>query len=77
MPRARAPRGGAGAGSAGRALLDREHADVADQLLPEATWDDVRYQIELRVSIERGLADIEAGRVISIEDLIAEFGIRE
>lgn len=57
--------------------LRQQVHQIADQLLPEATWDDVRYQIELRASIERGLADIEAGRVISIEDLIAEFGIRE
>lgn len=57
--------------------LRQQVHQIADQLSPEATWDDVRYQIELRASIERGLADIEAGRVISAEDLIAEFGIRE
>ncbi len=57
--------------------LRQQVHQIADQLPPEATWDDVRYQIELRASIERGLADIEAGRVISVEDLMAEFGIRE
>lgn len=57
--------------------LRQQVHQIADQLPPEATWDDVRYQIELRASIERGLADIEAGRVISLEDLMAEFGIRE
>lgn len=57
--------------------LRQQVHQIADQLTPEATWDDVRYQIELRASIERGLADIEAGRVISVEDLMAEFGIRE
>jgi predicted transcriptional regulator len=50
---------------------------IADALPPEATWDDVRYQVELRASIERGLADVEAGRVIAVEDLIREFGVAE
>lgn len=56
----------------------RQHVhQIADALPPEATWDDVRYQVELRASIERGLADVEAGRVIAVEDLIREFGVAE
>lgn len=56
----------------------RQHVhQIADALPPEATWDDVRYQVELRASIERGLADVEAGRVIAVEDLIREFGVVE
>ncbi len=50
---------------------------IADALPPEATWDDVRYQVELRASVERGLADVEAGRVIAVEDLMQEFGVTE
>ena len=50
---------------------------IAEQLPPEATWDDVRYQVELRASIECGLADINHGRVIPVEDLMAEFGVLE
>lgn len=50
---------------------------IADQLPADATWEDVRYQIELRASIERGLSDVEAGRVTSVEELMAEFGILE
>lgn len=57
--------------------LRKQVHQIADQLPPEATWDDVRYQVELRASIERGLADIKAGRVIAVEDLIKEFGIPE
>ncbi len=56
----------------------RQHVhQIADALPPEATWDDVRYQVELRASIERGLADVEAGRVIAVEDLMREFGVAE
>lgn len=57
-------------------LREQVHV-IADQLPPEATWDDVRYQIELRASIERGLADVRAGRVIAVEELMKEFGIAE
>lgn len=57
-------------------LRDQVHR-IADALPPEATWDDVRYQIELHASITRGLADVTAGRVIPVEDLMQEFGVTE
>lgn len=57
--------------------LSQQVHQVAEQLPPEATWDDVRYQIELRASIERGLADVKAGRVVPVEELLAEFGVLE
>jgi predicted transcriptional regulator len=60
----------------GRTLSEHVHR-IADTLPPDATWDDVRYQIELHASIERGLADVRAGRVIPVEDLMKEFGITE
>lgn len=50
---------------------------IAETLPSEATWDDVRYQIDLRASIERGMADIKAGRVHSMESMLKEFGIDE
>jgi predicted transcriptional regulator len=40
--------------------------------LPEsATWDDLAYEVYVRQTIERGLADGEAGRVMSHEDALA------
>lgn len=50
---------------------------LADALPPNATWEDVRYQIEFRASVERGLVDSEAGRTIPHEDILKEFGISE
>lgn len=50
---------------------------VADTLPPGPTWDDVRYQIELRASVEHGLADSRAGRLIPVEELLREFGLAE
>lgn len=57
-------------------LRDQIHR-IAEQLPADATWEDVRYQVDLRASVERGLADIEAGRTLSVETLLAEFGIQE
>jgi predicted transcriptional regulator len=46
--------------------------------LPDsATWEDVAYEVELRASIERGLADSDAGRVVALEDLMKELGIEK
>lgn len=57
--------------------LSQQVHQIADQLPPEATWEDVSYQVELHASIERGLADIKTGRVIAVEELMAEFGVLE
>ena len=55
--------------------LRQQVHQIADQLPAGATWDDVLYQVELRASIERGLADADAGRVIDVEELRREFGL--
>lgn len=55
--------------------LKKQAHDLIDKLPDSATWDDVAYQIELHASVERGLADSKAGRVISVEDLMKEFGV--
>lgn len=50
---------------------------LIDQLPASASWDDLAYEMDVRASIERGLADSEAGRVIAVEDLMKELGIPE
>ena len=62
--------------STAETIRQKVHA-LADQLPPDATWEDVRHQIELRASIERGLADSEAGRTIPHDEILKEFGIAE
>lgn len=57
--------------------LKQKAHQLIDQLPDSATWDDVAYEIDVRASIERGLADSEAGRVIPVEDLMKELGIPE
>jgi len=57
-------------------LKQQAHA-LVDNLPESATWDDLAYAAELRASIDRGLADSEAGRVVAIEDMMREFGVEE
>lgn len=42
---------------------------MVDELPDTATWEDLMYEIYVRESIEAGLADVEAGRVVSPEDV--------
>jgi hypothetical protein len=55
----------------------RQAHDLIDTLPESATWEDVAYEVELRASIERGLADSDAGRVVAVEDLMKELGAEE
>lgn len=60
------------------AMLNKQQAHaLIDQLPDSASWDDLAYEMDVRASIERGLADSKAGRVIAVEDLMKELGIPE
>jgi len=45
---------------------------IIDHLPEQATWDDITYELNVKQKIEEGLADIEAGRTISHEQIKAE-----
>jgi len=51
--------------------------ELIDQLPEDATWDDVAYEIAVRRSIERGLADLDAGRTYTSEALLESLGLTE
>lgn len=54
----------------------KEEAIRLIEKLPEnMTWDDLMYEIYVRQSIEVGLADSEAGRVIDVTEVRAKFGL--
>ena len=50
--------------------------ELIDQLPDSATWDEIAYRMEVHASIERGLADSDAGRVTSQEDIEKRFDIQ-
>ena len=54
--------------------IKEEVRRLVDQLPENFTWDDLMHEIYVRQAIERGLADSEAGRTISVEDVRDKFG---
>jgi predicted transcriptional regulator len=50
--------------------------ELIDQLPDDATWDEIAYRVEMHASIERGLAESEAGRTVSQEEVEKRFGIK-
>jgi predicted transcriptional regulator len=55
-------------------MKDTAHK-LIDALPEDATWDDLMYAVHVRASAEEGLADADAGRVISNADLRRSFGL--
>ena len=51
--------------------IKAEARRLVDQLPDQASWDDLLYGIYVRQSIERGLADAEAGQLIPHEEVLA------
>ncbi len=48
---------------------------LVEQLKDDSSWEDLMYQIYVRQAIETGLADCEAGRTLSVEDVRERFGL--
>jgi len=55
--------------------IKEEARRLVDQLPENSTWDDLMHEIYIRQSIERGLADSEAGRTTSVEEVREKFGL--
>lgn len=55
-----------------RNLKDEAHR-LVDQLPANASWDDLMYEVYVRQAVEAGLADADAGRVVTHEEALAKF----
>lgn len=55
--------------------VKEEARRLVDQLPDNSTWDDLMHEIYVRQSIEKGLADSQAGRTTSVEDVREKFGL--
>ena len=60
--------------------MDATEASVKERMIQfihklpnDSSYDDIMYQLYVRRKIEAGLADAEAGRVVSAEEIDAEF----
>ncbi len=57
--------------------IKEEARALIDKLPENSTWDDLMYEIYVRQAVEAGLADSEAGRVTSVEQVRKKFGLPE
>lgn len=57
--------------------VKEEARRLVDQLPETSTWDDLMHEIYVRQAIESGLADSEAGRTRSVEEVRREFKLSQ
>jgi predicted transcriptional regulator len=55
--------------------LKEEAHRLVDKLADDATWDDLMYEIYVRQSIEAGMRDSHAGRIVDVEQVREQFGL--
>jgi len=57
------------------ANVKEEARKIVDGLPESATWEDLIYRLYVREAIEMGIADADAGRVLDVADVRAEYGL--
>ena len=57
------------------ATVRDEARRLVDQLPDDATWDDILYQIYVRQSVEAGLEDCRAGRLVPADEVRRRLGL--
>lgn len=57
--------------------LKEEAKRLIDSLPSLSSWEQLMYEIYVRETIEKGLADSIEGRKTSVEDVRAQFGLPE
>ena len=55
--------------------IKEEAKRLLEHLPDNLTWDDLMHEIYVRQSIEAGLADSEAGKVVEVSDVRKQFGL--
>jgi hypothetical protein len=49
---------------------------LVDTLPASATWDDLMYRVYVRQCVDAGLADADANRIVDINELREQFGLK-
>jgi predicted transcriptional regulator len=57
-----------------KSLVKSAARETLESLPDDATWDDVIYRMYVRQKIEAGLADADAGNLISTDDVRRRLG---
>jgi predicted transcriptional regulator len=55
--------------------IKEEARRLIDRLPEDITWDDLMHEIYVRQSVEEGLADSEAGKVVDVSEVRSKFGL--
>ena len=55
--------------------IKEEAKRLLEKLPDDFTWDDLMHEIYVRQSIEAGVSDSEAGRVVEVSDVRKRFGL--
>ena len=59
-------------------VMEKEEAHrLIDRMPPNATWDDLMWEIYVREAIERGFADSKAGRTKDVKVVRSKYGLPE
>lgn len=61
----------------GSASIKREAQRLVEQLPEQASWDDLMYEIYVRQTVDRGIADADAGRVVSHDEAMRRLGLQQ
>ena len=56
---------------------EREAQRLVERLPENASWDDLMYEVYVRQAVERGIADADAGRVVSHDEAMSRLGLKK
>ena len=56
--------------------IKNEAKRLIESMPDDATWDDLMHEIYVRQTIEKGLADSQAGRTSSVAEVREKYGLQ-
>jgi predicted transcriptional regulator len=56
--------------------IKEQARQIIDGLPETATWEHLIYRLYVREAIEAGISDADAGRVVDVSEVRAEYGLR-
>jgi predicted transcriptional regulator len=56
--------------------IKQQAQSLIEKLPDNCTWDDIMQQVYVILAVEAGLADSQAGRVKSVEEVRSQFGLQ-
>jgi hypothetical protein len=56
--------------------VKQQAQSLIEKLPDNCTWDDIMQQVYVILAVESGLADSQAGRVKSVEEVRSQFGLQ-